>query len=87
MDCGDDQDTEPLKEIGPAVVNTVKLPEEIVGIYTRNLEQKVPPIFQPGDVVVISLVQQQERCEDWFRDYPDITFIDIGSNRPFYKGC
>ena len=85
---GDDQDTEPLKEMGLNVVNTVKLPRRNSWDLYEGIKQKVPPIFQPGDVVAISLgPTARVLVRDWFRDYPDITFIDIGSNMdPFTRG-
>ena len=85
---GNDQDTEPLKKMGLNIANTVKLPRKNSWDLYEGIKEKVPHIFQSGDVVAISLgpTARVLVC-DWFQEYPDMTFIDIGSNMdPFTRG-
>ena len=85
---GNDQDTEPLKEMGLNIVNTVKLPRRNSWDLYEGIKQKVTPIFKTGDVVAISLgPTARVLVRDWFKQFPDTTFIDIGSNMdPFTRG-
>ena len=85
---GNDQDTEPLKEMGLNIVNAVKLPRRNSWNLYEGIKKKVSPLFQSGDVVAISLgPTARVLVRDWFQEYPDCTFIDIGSNMdPFTRG-
>jgi len=85
---GDDQDIEPLKDMGLNIVNNVKIPRRNSWNFYKEIKKKVPPLFQPGDVVAISLgPTARVLVQNWFKDYPSISFIDIGSNMdPFTRG-
>ena len=85
---GNDQDIEPLKQMGLNVVNNVKIPRKNSWRLYENIKNKVPHLFQSGDVVAISLGPTARiLVRKWFEEYPDITFIDLGSNMdPFTRG-
>ena len=84
---GSDQDSEPLVQMGINVHKTVKVPNKNSWSFYRALREKVPPLFENGDIVAISLgPTARVLVRDWFQEYPDVTFIDIGSNMdPFTR--
>ena len=91
--AGHDQNIDPLKEIGLNVVNQVKIPRKNSWDYYEQIKEKVPQLFQSGDVVGISLGPTARiLVRKWFEQYPDITFLDLGSNldpftRNVYHNC
>ena len=84
---GNDQDTNPLKEMGLNIVKTIKVPRKNSWRLYEDLRKKVEPFFQSGDAVAISLgPTARVLVRQWFQEYPDVTFIDIGSNMdPFTR--
>ena len=78
---GDDQDVEPLKIMGLNVAKFAKLPRRNSWRYYRGLREKIPQYFEPGDFVGISLgPTARVLARQWFEEFPDITFVDMGSN-------
>ncbi len=84
---GKDQNTDPLIEMGLNIIKTIKVPNKNSWNYYKALKHKVPQFFESGDIVAISLgPTARVLVKEWFEEYPDITFIDIGSNMdPFTR--
>jgi hypothetical protein len=78
---GDDQSIEPLKDMGLNVVRFARVPRRNSWDYYRDLKSALPQYFQEGDFVGISLgPTARVLARHWFEEYPDITFVDMGSN-------
>lgn len=78
---GNDQDNESLKEIGLRVKKMAKIPRMNSWSYFNTINQMIPQYFEDGDVVGISLgPTARVLARKWFEEYPNITFIDMGSN-------
>tara|TARA_R100000008_G_scaffold84529_1_gene72157 strand:- start:3544 stop:4248 length:705 start_codon:yes stop_codon:yes gene_type:complete len=78
---GKDQDTEPLKEMGLNIGRIARIPNKNSWSFYDKIEQQMPEHFQPGDVVGISLgPTARVLVRHWFEKYPEVTFIDMGSN-------
>lgn len=78
---GKDQNTEALQEIGITVDKKGLIPNKNSWRYYEHVLETFPKAFQPGDIVCISLGPTARiLARKWFERYPDITFIDIGSN-------
>lgn len=78
---GNDQDNESLKEIGLRVKKMAKIPRTNSWSYFNTINQMIPQYFEDGDVVGISLgPTARVLVRKWFEEYPNITFIDMGSN-------
>ena len=85
---GKDQKVEALKEMGLNIVKTVLVPQVNSWEFYEQIKQKVPAYFKEGQIVCISLgPTARVLVQEWFEEYPDMTFIDIGSNMdPFTRG-
>jgi len=85
---GNDQDTDKLKEIGIEVAKKGHLPGKNSWRFYDHVLKTFPATFQPGDVVCISLgPTARVLVKEWYKQMPDITFIDVGSNfDPFTRG-
>ena len=78
---GADQNTDALKDMGLNIVNTVKVPNQNSWAYYEQIKEKVPNLFQEGDLVGISLgPTARVLVREWFEEYPNTTFVDFGSN-------
>ena len=90
---GNDQNPEALKNLGLNVVKTALVPRRNSWKFYDKLYERLPEYFEPGDVVGISLgPTARVLVRRWFEKYPDITFIDMGSNldpvtRNVYHNC
>ena len=90
---GSDQNTDQLTEMGINIFKTVKVPNKNSWNYYKALKHKVPEHFNTGDIVAVSLgPTARVLVKEWFEKYPDITFIDVGSNfdpftRKVYHNC
>lgn len=85
---GKDQKVEALREMGLNIVKTVLVPQVNSWEFYEQIKQKVPAYFKEGQIVCISLgPTARVLVQEWFEEYPDMTFIDIGSNMdPFTRG-
>lgn len=78
---GKDQNIEPLKNMGLDIINTVLVPQRNSWDYYAKIKQKVPQLFKKNQVVGISLgPTARVLAQEWFKENPEITFIDMGSN-------
>ena len=90
---GNDQNPEALKKLGLNVVKTALVPRRNSWKFYDKVYEKLPEYFESGDVVGISLgPTARVLVRRWFEKYPDITFIDMGSNldpvtRNVYHNC
>ena len=78
---GDDQDIDSLRKLGLSVRKAARLPRRNSWNYHQHAKEIIPQHFKSNDVVGLSLgplarVLARER----FEQFPDITFIDMGSN-------
>ena len=78
---GNDQDIDAIKGLGLNVVKAARVPRRNSWDYHQKLKEHLPDYFESGDVVGISLgPAARVLVREWFEEYPDITFIDMGSN-------
>jgi len=78
---GNDQNAHAIRALGIDVAKTALVPRVNSWEYYQKIRQTVPQYFQPGDVVGISLgPTARVLVRQWFEEYPDVTFIDMGSN-------
>jgi len=78
---GNDQDIEAIKELGLDVVKAAKVPRKNSWRFYQQLKDQIPQYFQDGDVVGISLgPAARVLVRQWFEEFKNITFIDMGSN-------
>jgi hypothetical protein len=78
---GNDQNAHAIRALGIDVAKTALIPRVNSWEYYDKIRQTVPQYFQPGDVVGISLgPTARVLVRQWFEEYPDVTFIDMGSN-------
>tara|TARA_R110000824_G_scaffold161410_2_gene336629 strand:- start:2033 stop:2728 length:696 start_codon:yes stop_codon:yes gene_type:complete len=78
---GDDQDVDNLEELGLTVAKKGLIPRKDSWRYYKHIFETFPKIFEPNDVVCISLgPTARVLTQQWFHKMPDITFIDVGSN-------
>jgi len=78
---GNDQNAHAIRAMGIDVAKTALVPRVNSWEYYEKIRQTVPQYFQPGDVVGISLgPTARVLVRQWFEEYPDLTFIDMGSN-------
>lgn len=85
---GADQKVDPLKNMGLNVANQVRVPHKNSWKFYEPISREVPSLFKEGDVVGISLgPTARVLVRKWFEAYPDVTFIDLGSNLdPYTRG-
>jgi len=78
---GNDQNPEALKNLGINVGKTALVPRVNSWSFYEKIFNMLPEYFEPGDVVGISLgPTARVLVRQWFEKYPDLTFIDMGSN-------
>tara|TARA_R110002012_G_scaffold94659_5_gene228985 strand:+ start:269 stop:964 length:696 start_codon:yes stop_codon:yes gene_type:complete len=78
---GNDQNSDAIKDLGITVAKTALIPRQNSWRFYEKIRESVPQYFEPGDVVGISLgPTARVLVRRWFQEYPDITFIDMGSN-------
>jgi len=78
---GDDQNVDNLKNLGIKVVKKGLIPRRDSWRYYSHILETFPPVFQPGDIVCVSLGPTARiLVRKWFEIMPDVTFIDVGSN-------
>ena len=79
--CGNDQNIDAIKDLGLDVVKAARVPRKNSWSYYEKLKEALPEYFEEGDVVGISLGPTARiLVKDWFEQYKDVTFIDMGSN-------
>jgi len=77
---GKSQSKERLIDYGLNIKNCVLVPEKNSWAYYERLKSMVPKLMGPNDIVAVSLgPTARVLCKEWFQEYPDKTFIDIGS--------
>jgi len=90
---GNDQNINGLKALGLNLAKTALIPRKNSWTFYDQIKEMMPQYFEPGDVVGISLgPSARVLVRQWFEEYPDITFIDMGSNldpvtRNVYHNC
>jgi len=78
---GDDQSIGSLRGYGLNVKKSARIPNRNSWKFYQRLKDLMPKWFEPNDVVGISLGPTARiLVRHWFEEYPDITFIDMGSN-------
>lgn len=78
---GNDQNPEAIKKLGINVAKSALVPRVNSWKFYEKISRMLPEYFEPGDVVGISLgPTARVLVRRWFEEYPDITFIDMGSN-------
>lgn len=78
---GNDQDVDVLKEMSLNIKKSAKIPRKNSWNWYSQICEMLPEYFESGDVVGISLgPTARVLVRKWFEEYPDITFIDMGSN-------
>ena len=78
---GDDQDVDSLEEIGLKVAKRGLIPRKNSWQFYQHILKTFPESLESGDVVCISLgPTARVLVKEWFNKFPDITFIDMGSN-------
>tara|TARA_Y100000593_G_scaffold95019_1_gene198411 strand:- start:15676 stop:16371 length:696 start_codon:yes stop_codon:yes gene_type:complete len=78
---GNDQNVDNLKELGIEVDQKGLIPNKNSWKFYEHVRNTFPQSFQAGDVVAISLgPSARVLVKEWFKERPDVTFIDVGSN-------
>jgi hypothetical protein len=78
---GDDQNVDILLELGIAIDKKALIPRKDSWKYYDHILKTFPETFRKGDIVAISLgPTARVLVKEWFKKYPDVTFIDVGSN-------
>ena len=78
---GNDQNPDAIRDLGITVGKTALVPRQNSWKFYDKIRQALPEHFQPGDVVGISLgPTARVLVRQWFEEFPDLTFIDMGSN-------
>jgi hypothetical protein len=77
---GKSQSKQALIDYGLDIKNCVLIPEKNSWSYYEKIKTIVPPLLSPNDIVMVSLgPTARVLCKEWFQQYPENTFIDIGS--------
>tara|TARA_R110000824_G_scaffold178430_3_gene358125 strand:+ start:2158 stop:2853 length:696 start_codon:yes stop_codon:yes gene_type:complete len=90
---GDDQKTENLKEIGVEIHKKGLVPSKNSWRFYDHILNNFPKNFQDGDIVCVSLgPTARVLIKEWYKQMPNTTFIDVGSNfdpftRNVYHNC
>ena len=78
---GNDQNVEAIKNMDIDVAKTALVPRKNSWRHYGQLKKAMPQYFQDGDVVGISLgPTARVLARQWFEEFPNVTFIDMGSN-------
>jgi len=78
---GNDQNVDNLLELNITVDKKALIPRKDSWKYYDHMLKTFPETFKKGDVVAISLgPTARVLVKEWFKQYPDITFLDVGSN-------
>jgi len=78
---GNDQNVEAIKNMDIDVAKTALVPRKNSWRHHGQLKKAMPQYFQDGDVVGISLgPTARVLVRQWFEEFPNVTFIDMGSN-------
>jgi len=78
---GDDQNVDNLLELGITIDKKALIPRKDSWKYYDHILNTFPETFSKGDIVAISLgPTARVLVKEWFKKYPDVTFIDVGSN-------
>lgn len=78
---GNDQNPDAIRDLGINVGKTARIPRVNSWKFYDKIRETVPQYFEPGDVVGISLgPTARVLVRQWFEEFPDLTFIDMGSN-------
>ena len=77
---GKTQSKQALIDYGLDVKNCVLVPEVNSWAYYEKIKTIIPTLIAPNDIVMVSLgPTARVLCKEWFEQYPNNTFIDIGS--------
>lgn len=77
---GKSQSKQNLIDYGLNIKKCVLVPEKNSWAYYEKLKKLVPPLFTKNDIVAVSLgPTARVLCKEWFEEYSDTTFIDMGS--------
>lgn len=77
---GKSQSKTALEEYGLNIKKLVSVPEKNSWFYYEKLKEIVPSFLEPNDIVAVSLgPTARVLCKEWFQEYTENTFIDIGS--------
>jgi hypothetical protein len=78
---GDDQNIQALRDLDLNIIRAARLPRRNSWDYYKHIKEVMPEHFEEGSVVGLSLGPlARVLAREWFEEYPDITFIDMGSN-------
>lgn len=85
---GKSQSKENLLKYGLNIKKCVLIPEKNSWLFYEKIIKIVPPLLAPNDIVMVSLgPTARVLCKEWFEQYLNNTFIDIGSTLdPITKG-
>jgi len=79
--AGNDQNPDAIRDLGINVGKTALIPRVNSWNFYEKIKDMVPQYFEPGDVVGISLgPSARVLVRQWFEEYSELTFIDMGSN-------
>jgi hypothetical protein len=78
---GADQNVDNLSDLDITVDKKALIPRKDSWRYYDHVLTTFPETFNKGDIVAISLgPTARVLVKEWFKLYPDITFLDVGSN-------